>query len=100
MIGATVCILDSGIRFAPMQKNNSKEEKIMIQKTCVSLLTTFLLAAISLAQAQPAKKVFRIGFLSRNRPSPMPSMINVKTAKEIGVTIPPNVLARADRVIK
>ena len=47
----------------------------MIQKTFVSLLTTFLLATISLAQAQPAKKVFRIGLLSGNRPSPMPSNI-------------------------
>ena len=47
----------------------------MIKKTFVSLLTTFLLATISLAQAQPAKKVFRIGLLSGNRPSPMPSNI-------------------------
>jgi putative ABC transport system substrate-binding protein len=47
----------------------------MIKKTFVSLLITFLLATISLAEAQPAKKVFRIGLLSGNRPSPMPSNV-------------------------
>jgi ABC-type uncharacterized transport system substrate-binding protein len=47
----------------------------MIKKIFVSLLTTFLLVTISLAEAQPAKKVFRIGLLSGNRSSPMPPQI-------------------------
>ena len=72
--------------------------------------TVDALASYGASDAQTAHEAARLvdkilkgakaGEIPVERPTKLEFVINLKTAKQIGLTIPPNVLVRADRVIR
>ena len=82
------------------------------RRAFMAVIAGGLLAAPLVAAAQQTAKVYRIGMLERTSPATdrvdlyrraathVDKILNAKTAKVLGLTIPPSLLQRADQVIE